>query len=184
MSRIGGWEIEVAVNELPQKVATGFKKVFENITGAEYTPLIYVGRQLVNGINHAIIAEQKIIGVEIIKNLVLVILNEKPMDEIESEFALVNIIPIVEGGHKYGGTNIVDEFRIPDDAQTAFDELFKNFLGSLVEPLLYVGAKVVNGIEFKFIVKLTGVSPKAPVAVKVLTINTHTKDIFFEDIFR
>ena len=183
MSKIGGWEIEISVNELPQKVATGFTDVFENITGARYTPLSYVGKQLVNGINYAIIAEQTIVSVETIKNLVLVILNERPKDEIESEFTIVSIIPIVEGGQKYGGTHIVDEFKIPDDPQAAFDELFKNNLGSSVEPLLYVGSKVVNGIEFKYVVKVTPVAPNASVAVKVLTINTHTKNVLLEDIF-
>lgn len=54
---VGNWEVKVAVDAMPQKVATAFGKVFEGFVGAQYTPIAYLGSQIVNGENHAILAE-------------------------------------------------------------------------------------------------------------------------------
>jgi hypothetical protein len=51
----GGWVIATGEQGLPERVATGFGKVFANIVGVRYTPLLYVGQQVVAGLNHAII---------------------------------------------------------------------------------------------------------------------------------
>lgn len=54
---IGNWDINVVVGKLPQKVATAFANLGETIIGATYTPIAYIGSQIVNGTNHAVLAE-------------------------------------------------------------------------------------------------------------------------------
>ena len=77
MPIVGGWNIESekGVN-LPQKAQTAFTKFTEGLTGAEYTPMCYVGSQVVNGTNYCYIALQTIICAQPMKRLVKLILNE------------------------------------------------------------------------------------------------------------
>ena len=58
---LGGWNIGVVTGGMPQKVATAFGKLAEQLIGCEYTPIAYLGSQQVNGINHAVLAEQTVI---------------------------------------------------------------------------------------------------------------------------
>ena len=57
---LGGWEVKVS-NNFPQKVASSLSSFNEQILGAEYVPISYLGSQVVNGINHAVLAEQTLL---------------------------------------------------------------------------------------------------------------------------
>ena len=75
---VGTWKIDVKLEGMPQKVATAFANLGTQLLGAEYTPIAYLGSQVVNGINHAVLAEQLVITGKDTKNIVLIIFNEKP----------------------------------------------------------------------------------------------------------
>ena len=76
MAALGSWNISIAKGALPQKLATGITELFDNLVGASYTPLIYVGSQIVNGINHMVIAEQVLADADATKNIVKVVINK------------------------------------------------------------------------------------------------------------
>ena len=55
----GGWELaEMKSCTLPEDVATGFS---EAVKGADYDPVLYVGRQVVAGVNYMILSKQKFV---------------------------------------------------------------------------------------------------------------------------
>ena len=56
---LGSWEVNVVTGGMPQKVATAFGELAGSLVGAEYTPIAYLGSQQVNGVNHAVLAEQR-----------------------------------------------------------------------------------------------------------------------------
>ncbi len=75
----GGWTLApMQACDLPQNVATGFTQVFGNLEGADYTPVLYCGTQVVNGTNHMIICRQNLVTLEKEEHLVKVVLNEAP----------------------------------------------------------------------------------------------------------
>lgn len=61
----GGWEIDVKVNRnlsgMSAEQMSLFETAFRNFTGATYTPLLYIGSQVVAGIQHAYIAECRLV---------------------------------------------------------------------------------------------------------------------------
>lgn len=61
---------------LPQQVATGLGKATEGMVGATYLLVLYVGQQIVHGINHAIICKVTQSDQDRPESLVMVILNE------------------------------------------------------------------------------------------------------------
>lgn len=73
----GSWNYEVLeACSLPEKIATGFTEVFSKLLGAEYTPVLYCGTQVVHGTNHMILCKSKIQYPEAEDRLVKVVLNE------------------------------------------------------------------------------------------------------------
>ena len=76
---------------LPEKVATGYSEVFSHLLGADYTPVLYCGTQVVHGINHMIICKMRVCHPDATEKLAKVILNELPEDEIKGKWSIVSI---------------------------------------------------------------------------------------------
>ena len=159
---LGGYEIKVATGSMPQNVASGWDKVFENMVGAKYEPIAYLGSQVVNGKNHAILAVQKLIYKEDITNIVLVVLNEKPGDIGGDTLSIVEIQSLLSNGGKMGGLVIDPKTNIPADAKAVFDKHFAGFLGAANKPFALLATQMVRGGAYVFAVESTMVvGPKA-----------------------
>ena len=62
MAKIGSWNMaEMKGVNLPQKAQSAFTSVTESLVGAKYEPVLYVGKQIVNGMNYCILASQQIL---------------------------------------------------------------------------------------------------------------------------
>lgn len=178
---IGNWEININVNGMPQKIASAVSKLSETLVGAEYDPIAYLGSQQVNGINHAVLAEQTIVTGRDSKNIVMLIFNEKPN---EREATLVSIDRIVEGGDALGGTQINATTVIPEEAMNEWRTAFEGFLGSDVIPFALLATQVVKGTNFIFAATLTPVVPDAKSKVVIVTLNSMTGTLTFADPFK
>ena len=143
----GNWKIDVNVNGMPQKVATAFEKLRETLVGAEYEFIAYLGSQLVNGVNHAVLAEQIVTTGRDSKNIVVMIFNEKPG---ATETTLVAIERIVDSGAVLGGTTIaVDKILDLEGPQMSiWKEVFAGYVGISMRPVAYLGNQVTKGIEY------------------------------------
>ena len=74
---LGEWDIsEIKSTNLPQKVASAFTAVTGELVGADYQPVLYVGKQIVNGTNYCILAVQRLVIPNGEKRLVKMIINE------------------------------------------------------------------------------------------------------------
>ncbi len=93
--KTGAWDFSNSSSTgLPERVATGFTEATQNLMGANYEFLLYCGNQVVNGINHMIICNKTLVTKEGHGSLVVMILHEKPIDEIKSEFSILSITDI------------------------------------------------------------------------------------------
>lgn len=76
MAMLGGWNFaDLKEVNLPQKVATAFTEVMMGFTGASYTPILYVGSQVVNGINYMIICKGTLVTKEPVTKIVKMVIN-------------------------------------------------------------------------------------------------------------
>ena len=177
MMKLGSWEVNVVVGAMPQKVATAFGEIFANLYGAEYTPIAYLGKQVVNGVNHAILAEQRIITGHDVKNIVMIVLNEKP-----EGFSLVSITPEVEGSTGVGAVEVDVKTDIPADAKAAFEASMVGFVGCNVEPFVLLATQVTKGTDYIFAAESEVVAPDATKRVVLVTSNIMTRSVQFETI--
>ncbi len=88
---VGGWIAEPAVGKMPQRLATGFTEVLEHYVGASFVPVIYCGRQIVNGTNYMIICTSTKVTNPPSEGVVKVILNEGT----DGEFTIVSIDELI-----------------------------------------------------------------------------------------
>ena len=167
---LGGWEVKVCNNGFPQKVATAITRFDEQILGAEYVPISYLGSQVVNGINHAVLAEQTLLTGRDTKNAVVMVFNEPPK---AMDASLVSINTLVAGGHGMGAVEINMTTDIPVDAKAAFVKAFEGFVGSKVEPFAYIGQQVTKGVNYIFACTVTPVTLETqPQTLSLVTVNS------------
>lgn len=179
---LGSYEINVVVGGMPQNIATAFGKLSEQLIGAEYTPIAYLGSQVVNGTNHAVLAEQLITTGKDTKNVVVVIFNEKPVKDALPEVTLVNIERVLESGAPIGGIKVEPTTNMPEDALKDFNEVMEGFLGSKVEPFAYLGSQVVKGTNYYFAAELTPVVQNPKSSVAIVVVNALSDQVSFVDI--
>ena len=74
--------------------ASAIIELNEQLIGAKYRPIAYLGSQKVKGTNFAVLAEQKILDADNTKNIVLVVFNEAPHN---IKATLVYIKPVLNG---------------------------------------------------------------------------------------
>jgi hypothetical protein len=76
--KCGGWIFQVSLDAMPEKVASAIIELNEILIGAKYRPIAYLGSQVVNGTNYAVLAEQIISDAASTKNVVLIVFNVAP----------------------------------------------------------------------------------------------------------
>lgn len=176
---IGVWNIDVTINKFPQKVASALAKLQETMLGAEYEPIAYLGSQLVNGTNHAVLAEQVVVTGRDTTNVVVIIFNEKSS---ETEATLVSIERVLETGAPLGGAVVAPSTDIPEDAMKVFNEALEGFVGSNIEPFAYLGSQLVNGINYIFAAEIAPVTPDPEKKVAIITVNSLEKKVHCTDL--
>ena len=176
---LGSWEVNVTIDSMPEKVASAVSALSEQLIGCEYKPIAYLGSQVVNGTNHAVLAEQTVLTGKDTTNIVVLIFNEKPK---EMKCTLVNIERVIEQGGPEGGINVDVKTEIPAEAQAEFDKAFEGRLGLNIKPFALLGTQVVNGVNYFFACEVTGVTAEPQTSVAVVTVNSNTGVVSFDDL--
>lgn len=89
---LGGYELaQMDACGLPEVVASGFTKVTQSMLGAKYVPVLYVGQQVVCGVNYMIICKQTLSTAGAEEHLVKMVINCAPDDD----WSIVEITRIV-----------------------------------------------------------------------------------------
>lgn len=176
---LGSWEINVNIGGMPQKIATAVGKLSEQLIGAEYTPIAYLGSQVVNGTNHAVLAEQLVTTGKDTKNIVILIFNEK---QNEMEAILVGIERVIESGGELGGIKVDAITDIPEYAMDAFDEAREGYVGMKIDPFALLGTQVTKGTNYIFAAKATPVVANPKDDLSLIIANPMTGDFIVSDL--
>lgn len=91
MVKFGGIEVveQQEMKMFTQRAASAWG-VMNDLVGANYKPMAYVGTQIVKGVNHFFIAEQTLVTATPIRHIVLVTINE-----FDGNYSLVSVENIV-----------------------------------------------------------------------------------------
>ena len=155
----GGYEIiNEPANSLPQAVASAVGIVNSGILGATYLPVWYVGKQVVNGINHFIICEQVRATKNKDKGIVGLVINIPPGDgSMKGEGASV--------------VKIIEEEKLPADVRAAFETAAKSLVGVSYKAVAYIGRQVVRGVNHYIMCEGRAIYPGAEPFAAVMAVN-------------
>lgn len=167
--KCGGWIFQVNMDAMPEKIATAFGELNEHMIGAKYKSIAYLGSQVVNGTNYAVLAEQILSDLAGTKNIVLIVFNVAPG---ALKATVVYIKPVLDGfSQACGGIKINDEFKVTDEAQKAFDDVTEHFVGLKVEIFAFLATQATKGINYFYAAKVTPVYPDAESSIDLVIIN-------------
>jgi len=170
----GNWEVNVSFDSMPQPVASAMSEVQTNLIGAEYDMIAYLGKQVANGTNYAVLAKQVLTTGRDTQNIVLLKFNQKPQS---TEANLVGIEHILDEGAPFGGISVNPQVDIPTEIQKIWFAAFEGFVGSKLTPIAHLGSQVTRGVTQYFIAEATAVTadenPKKDVVL--VAINTLTE---------
>lgn len=164
---VGAWEVKFSTN-YPQLVATAVSKVTENLFGAEYNSVAYLGKQVVNGVNHAVLAEQTILNGKDTKNAAVLVFNEKPGS---LDVSLVSINTILNGGAGVGGVEVDVTADLTEEDKAVFAKGKEGYVGAALEPVALLGKQVVRGLNYIFLVEMTPVVLNPVKTYAMVTVN-------------
>ena len=64
------------LTSMPQKAASAWSGAIDGLVGASYKPLLYLGKQVVKGVDHFFVAEQTLITNPPVRRIVMLVINE------------------------------------------------------------------------------------------------------------
>jgi hypothetical protein len=145
----GAYKIDIAVEAFPQKVASYGLPVLNSLVGVDYRAIAYLGSQLVNGTNHAILVLAKPVTQDPVTTLKVVILHEKMIDEIKYEFTIGSIGEsiLTYGPGIPGGLTAPESFADTAEEAAALWAKCEPMVGASYVPKCVLATGVVNGIK-------------------------------------
>jgi hypothetical protein len=161
---IGGLTIlDKPVTSLPQDLASALTSLNAGLLGATYVPLRYIGTQVVNGVNHYLLAKDIRATKDKDTSIVIMVINIPPGSVGGKGATLVKIIE--------------EETDVPAAIRAIFEKATRQLIGVDYKMLLFIGSQVVKGINYHFICQAKVVYPGAEPKVVRLVINEFQNEI-------
>ena len=156
---LGGYEIvNIPANKLPQEVASAMGAANGDLLGATFSPIWYVGKQLVNGTNYLFIAEEIRTTKNQDKHIVGLVINVPPGEHAaQGEGAKV--------------VRIIESEELAPEVQAAFSTVEKGLVGVSYKPVMYIGSQVVRGVNHFIVCEAKTIYPGAQPYAVVLCVN-------------
>lgn len=159
----GGWEASVST-EVTAELSEVFEKAQEGYTGASYSPVAYLGSQIVSGTNHIFLCVTKDDSKEY-WSLVYVYENLDGIceitDAVSLDIAASSTETVVQksepsGDALVGGWSMPDSFEIDDEFAPSLEETLGGVSDKTVEAEMILGTQVVSGTNYAVLCKDTG----------------------------
>ena len=180
----GGWEIyERGETVLPEEVQAAFEKAIEGFTGSTLTPVAFIGKQVVAGMNYKLLCRCETTAVKPTVTFQLVTIYadlegnaeitemedfpfwELTMDAAENPTEGIEVLA--------GGWAIPDHFTpavLPEEVQIAFDKATETLTGAGYTPMAYLGSQIVAGTNYAILCSCEGSALELGVSLRVIVI--------------
>ena len=171
---LGGWTLKLEkADRLPQDLATAFGNLYSGKFGGSYTPDFYVGFQLVNGLNHKLIAERQkqVSGGKILKDFAVTTINI-PGGSVNAEGATIV------------SEEDVNDFVIRDEIEKGIKRALADFVGATHKPLIEIGEQITKGKTYHFICESRGNYSDAEPYLTRVAINNFQGNWIIDEIER
>lgn len=179
---VGGWEVngEDVEADMPAEAKAAFDKAMEELDGATYTPIAYLGSQIVAGVNYAYLCKTTLVTAEPLTKLTLV----KVYSDLEGGASILDIADVEIADYTEneeldfgsaplaGGWALSADYpaKLGESDQAAFDAATETLLGVDYTPLALMGKQVVAGENLAFLCCAESVTAEPVRALCVVTV--------------
>ena len=179
---VGGWRIsdDMAEAELPEGAAEAFEKAMDGFTGVGYTPVAYLGSQVVAGVNYAYLCKAVTVTAQPETRLAVVIVyRDLQGNAVVSSIKNVDLTECTKEadtefrpGNYAGGWHLNTEAGVlPEGADEAFENALNGLVGVGYTPLTCMGSQVVAGRNYAVLCTAKTVSASPASALAVVVVN-------------
>ena len=159
---------------LTEKDRALFQKAAGSLTGVEYTPVAYLGTQVVAGTNHLFLCKTAPITPDAEATYELV----KVYEDLDGNASITEVqkcgakAPAAsgEGGMMAGGTAEASSTEVTPEAKEALEKACKGLDGAKYEAKALLATQVVAGTNYTLLCKITPVTPGAASHYAVVTV--------------
>lgn len=179
---VGGWEVngDAAEAEMPEEAKVAFDEATYQLVGAIYTPIAYLGSQVVAGTNYAYLCKTELTTADPVTMLSLVtVYSDLDGNASIRDICDVNITDYTEDAELefdpaefVGGWTRGADYpaKLDADDQTAFDAAADGLTGVEYTPLALMGTQVVAGRNLAFLCCASTVTAEPANALAVVTV--------------
>ena len=184
----GGWtvNVEFGETELPEDAKAALDKALEGYAGVGFTPVAYLGSQVVAGLNYAFLCKSTLIAATPVTELNVVTVYQSLDGNAEIK-DVINIDPSAytqEGQIDFKPDDLTGNYSCEDasgcgldeDVQKKFDKAFEGFAGVGYTPLALMGTQVVAGVNYAVLCKAQTVASDTKAALAVVVIYADLQD--------
>ena len=177
----GGWTVNEALTAvmLPSEVQTAFDKAVGALDGMDYSPVAYIGSQVVAGMNYAVLCKAATVTAEPVISLkVLIIYADLNGNAEVTNVADFNIADYAVGEGKTpeqlaGGWSAPEEVvgsGLSTEADAAYDKAMDGYAGGVTAPLAELGTQVVAGTNYAILSHCIPVTENSVPCIQVVNI--------------
>ncbi len=156
---LGGWQ-KPASPVVTDEVQELFTKGTEGLLGVDYTPVAYLGSQLVSGTNHALLCRAASVTPNAAETYAIVFLYQDLQGKVEVKDIIRSSVETNLSGMA-GSWAQAEDPTISDDLKAAFDEAMKTRLGVNYTPVALLSTQLVSGTNYCILSEATVVAPDA-----------------------
>ena len=159
--RTGAWH-RAASPEVPDTVRALLAQALDGLVGASYTPVAYLGSQVVAGTNHKLLCRTAPAVPDPVETYAIVTLyadldGNAELTEIQNTSAATRL----SAEPLDGGWAQPDSPAVTDAARAVFDKALEDFTGVQYVPVALLSTQVVAGMNYCFLCEATVVYPGA-----------------------
>ena len=154
----GAWE-EADSPVVTEELQAKFDKALEGLTGANYTPVAYLGSQIVSGHNYLLLCRVAPVVANPVETYAVV----QVYEDAEGNLQLVDtsdfgVETYLGGENLAGGWSEPETVELTDDILEAYEKAQENSDADYT-PLAVIGQQVVAGMNYRILAELKNVEP-------------------------
>ena len=166
---LGGWE-KADSPVITEEMAALIEKASANLTGARYTPVAYLGHQLVSGTNHLILCRTlSTVDPDAVETYMFVTVYE----DLEGGAQITNVIDTglpTNIADLSGGWSQAESPEVTDEINDLCDKAFQKLVGVGYSPVALLSTQVVAGTNYCILCESTIVYPGAETTYAFVTL--------------
>ena len=147
----GGWSDSDSVL-ITEKETALLDKATEELDGAEYTPVAYLGSQIVAGKNHCILCKITPVVPDPVSTYAIVTLYEDLEGNVEITDVLGSV-PAINAAEVPGGWSESSSPAVTEEVKEAFDKAAESAGSFDYSPVAFLGEQVVAGMNYCVLAK-------------------------------